>query len=103
VGLAIDCPGCGSAGSIRPPRCDVCDESYLPVPGAADLPPAAPGTLRFEDVIRELRSLADAALGIPGGARAADVATRAEALLRGLRAQFLAEVVTGRPAPVPSR
>lgn len=93
-----DCFSCGSAGSIRPPRCDVCDEPLARAPRAAGLPPAA-GTLRFEDVIRELRALVVVATATPGGAEVVEVARRAEALLRDLRAQFLAEVVVGRPSP----
>ena len=105
----LDCPECGSAGSVHRDFCEICEAEFgeLCSPEAADLstgfgPPARHGgrvlhssiPLRFSDVIRELQeiaAMASAAVEVEG-TKLASACRRAESLLRVLRAQFLQEV-----------
>jgi hypothetical protein len=112
----LDCPECGSAGSVYRDFCEICDaefgetcspESAGPIIQQAS-PAAWPNTrivhpsipVRFTDVVNELREiseLASAAIEVEGSKLAA-ACRRAESLLRILRAQFLQEVVLDRTA-----
>jgi hypothetical protein len=67
---------------------------------ALDFP--RPEPLRFSDVIEEIRGIAALARSL--GGRSPDLAeacSRAESLLVSLQAQFLRDVVLGRPCPRP--
>ena len=102
----LDCPECGSAGSVYQDFCDICDAEFGEMSGpdsagarrplgppARMLHPSIP--LRFSDVVKELREIAElasAAVEVEGTKLAA-ACRRAESLLRVLRAQFLQDVV----------
>jgi hypothetical protein len=61
-----------------------------------------PGPLRFSDVIDEIRGIAALARSLGGRSPdLADACSRAESLLVSLQAQFLRDVVLGRPCPWP--
>lgn len=93
----VDCPECGSAGSVYHHFCEVC---YADVDRVAQmLHPSIP--VRFSDVIAELRAIADLATGHGDTPRwrVAAACRRAESLLMVLRRQFLNEVVLGDGAP----
>ena len=92
----LDCPECGSAGSVARWSCEICDADPLP---PRVLHPSIP--LRFTDVIVELRAIAGMAEDPRGLARVAVAAAcrRAESLLLVLRRQFLDEVVLGDVPP----
>lgn len=111
----LDCPECGSAGTVYRDICEICDaefgetrspESAGPAmqaspavwPNTRILHPSIP--VRFTDVVNELREiseLASAAIEVEGS-KLALACRRAESLLRILRAQFLQEVVLDRTA-----
>lgn len=88
----LDCPECGSAGSVHRWACEICETEPRTPPL---LHPSIP--LRFADVIRELRAIAELASGpgIPDGPTLSGACRRAESLLLVLRRQFLQDVVLG--------
>jgi hypothetical protein len=111
----LDCPECGSAGSVYREFCEICDAEFGEVcaeePSAgrsrrAAVPPVRrlmhPSIpLRFSDVVRELREIAELASQAVEveGTKLAAACRRAESLLYVLRAQFLQDVVLAdRPA-----
>src|SRR2546427_12049157 len=102
----LDCPECGSAGTVYRDFCDICDaefgETRSPDPAAPSIL-AAPGRwpdtrilhpsipVRFTDVVNELREiseLAAAAVEVEGSKLAA-ACRRGEAPPRGLACPFL--------------
>jgi hypothetical protein len=90
--LVLDCPECGSAGSVHRWSCEICESEAITPPL---LHPSIP--LRFADVVRELRTIAQLASGpdTPDGPTVARACRRAESLLLVLRRQFVEEVVLG--------
>lgn len=86
----LDCPSCGSAGTVYRWSCEICQLDPLPPP---QLHPSIP--LRFIDVILELRSIAEMASNPHelDGSSVGAACQRAEALLLVLRRQFLSDVV----------
>jgi hypothetical protein len=110
------CPECRSAGAVAGLRCQICDaetpgEATPSLPGgsgpgrdeAVDLPPTASSRspLRFSEVVAELRGISDLLARDPD--RVPEACRRAEEMLAALRAQFIGDVVIGRPAPTTSR
>jgi hypothetical protein len=88
-----DCPECRSAGSVEHAVCQVCLAELDEGPGSRRDRPLAPRPLRFEDVLSELRLIAELSEGTPGiGGSVADACHRAESLLRAIRWQFLDDV-----------
>ena len=94
----LDCSHCGAAGSVMDGYCEVCYAE--PEVEAADLPPAAPAprTYRMTDVIAEIRSIRSLALEGRTGQELRQACDRLEQLLRGLRLQFMRDVVPGHPS-----
>jgi hypothetical protein len=113
--VRVYCPECRSAGAVVGLRCQICDaetpgEVTPSLPGgsgprgeAVDLPPTASPRppLRFSEVVAELRGISDLLARDPG--RVQEACRRAEEMLATLRAQFIGDVVIGRPAPTTSR
>jgi hypothetical protein len=93
----VDCPECGSAGSVDGDFCQVC-YADVDVPRRMLHPSVQP---RFSYVIDELRQIGAQAAeaGSPYGWRIANACRRAESLLFVLRRHFLQEVVLGEEPP----
>jgi hypothetical protein len=107
----LDCPECGSAGSVFRDFCQICEAEFGELCGPESSDPASAMSaqcrrilhpsipLRFSDVIRELQeiaAMASTAVDVEG-TKLASACRRAESLLRVLRAQFLREVALDRP------
>jgi hypothetical protein len=90
----LDCPTCGSAGAVYRWTCEICE---VGVAGPPVLHPSIP--LRFADVIRELRGIAEltSVAGPLDGQTVARACSRAESLLFVLRRQFLEDVTDIAP------
>lgn len=117
--LRADCPECRSAGTMAGSRCQICDaettgESTPSPPGASgrahrdgavDLPPTAPAPppIRFSEVVAELRGISALLRRDPSPSLVQEACRRVEAMLNAIRAQFISDVVVGRPAPAASR
>ena len=94
--ILLDCPECGSAGSIARWMCEICEADAIP----ARIPhPSIP--LRFADVIVELDAIASTAADMDVLDRVAVVGAcrRAESLVGILRRQFLDDVVHADVGP----
>jgi hypothetical protein len=92
----LDCPECSSAGSVTKDFCEVCYAELGEMSWFGERLPLHPSIrLRFNDVVEELRSIADrAARAVEvDGSRLAAACRRAESLLRLLRLQFMDDVV----------
>lgn len=94
-----NCPECGATGSVFTTFCEVCTTNFGE--GAADLPPAVldvgPDGYRMSDVVAEIRAIGELAAGPATPKELRQACERAEALIRGLRRQFVFEVALGHP------
>ena len=100
-----DCPECGAAGSVLTDFCEVCYAEFGE--GAADLPPAVSEPhevpYRMADVVSEIKAIGLLAAATAPDRELGEACARAERLLRGLRRQFVADVILGHPARPPIR